>query len=258
MTQELKLELVGLCKRFGAKIVLDGVDLQVKRGESVVVIGASGTGKSVMLRCILGLLVPDDGIIRFEGEDITRLDGRARERLMRRFGMLFQGGALFDSLPVWENVAFGLLRAQKSPRRVARDRAYEKLAQVGLGPDVAQLRPAQLSGGMQKRVALARAIATEPEVLFFDEPTTGLDPITADVINNLIITSVRGLGATALSITHDMASVRKIADRVALLHQGRIVWTGTVVEMDKSTNPYVEQFIHGRAEGPIRMDVKRA
>jgi phospholipid/cholesterol/gamma-HCH transport system ATP-binding protein len=257
MANTPKLALEGLCKRFGPKIVLDGVTLSLDPGQSLVVIGGSGTGKSVMLKCILGLMNPDAGRIYVDGEPTTHLTGRAREKLMSRFGMLFQGGALFDSLTVWENVSFGLVRAQKMNRRRARELAVETLARVGLGPDVAILRPAELSGGMQKRVALARAIATNPEIIFFDEPTTGLDPIMADVINDLIKASVKTLGATALSITHDIASARKIADRVAMLHMGKVIWQGTVAEMDHSDNPYVAQFIHGRAEGPIKMDVKR-
>ena len=253
-----KLALEGVCKSFGDKVVLDGVDLSVAPGESMVVIGGSGSGKSVMLKCILGLHIADQGKVLLDGQDITRVTGHARERLMRQFGMLFQGGALFDSLPVWENVAFGLIRARKMKRAYAREIAIETLAKVGLGADVATLSPAELSGGMQKRVSLARSIATKPDIMFFDEPTTGLDPIMADVINDLIVSSVKDLGATALSITHDMASARKIADRVAMLYKGRIVWCGPVEEIDNSGNPYVDQFIHGRAEGPIKMDLKRA
>lgn len=253
-----KLALEGVCKSFGDKIVLDGVDLSLAPGESMVVIGGSGSGKSVMLKCILGLMTADQGKILLDGHDITRVAGHARERLMRQFGMLFQGGALFDSLPVWENVAFGLIRARKMKRAYAREIAIETLAKVGLGADVATLSPAELSGGMQKRVSLARSIATKPDIMFFDEPTTGLDPIMADVINDLIVSSVKDLGATALSITHDMASARKIADRVAMLYKGRIVWCGPVEEIDNSGNPYVDQFIHGRADGPIKMDLKRA
>jgi len=253
-----KLALEGLCKSFGDKVVLDGVDLSIAPGESLVVIGGSGSGKSVMLKCILGLMIADQGKVLIDGQDVTRLGGRAREKLMRRFGMLFQGGALFDSLPVWENVAFGLIRSRKMKRAYAREVAVETLAKVGLGADVASLSPSELSGGMQKRVSLARSIATKPEIMFFDEPTTGLDPIMADVINELIISSVKDLGATALSITHDMASARKIADRVAMLYKGRIVWCGPVEDIDKSGNPLVEQFIHGRADGPIKMELKRA
>lgn len=251
-----KIALQGVRKAFGPKVVLDGIDLEVARGESVVIIGGSGTGKSVLLKCILGILQPDSGTIRIDGEDTTHATGRDREAAMRKFGMLFQGAALFDSLPVWENVAFGLIQGQRMGRREARDRAIATLAAVGLKPEVGDLSPAELSGGMQKRVGLARAIATQPEIIFFDEPTTGLDPIMADVINDLIVKCVKDLGATALSITHDMASARKIADRIAMLYQGKLIWVGHVSEIDNSGNPYVDQFIHGRAEGPIQMQVR--
>jgi len=252
-----KLLVRGLAKSFGPKTVLNSVDIDVAAGESLVVIGGSGTGKSVMIKCILGLLGADGGSIRIDGEETTRLGKRDRERVMRKFGMLFQGAALFDSLPVWENVAFGLIQGQKMGRRQARDIAHEKLAAVGLGTDVSALYPSELSGGMQKRVALARAIATEPEIIFFDEPTTGLDPIMADVINDLIVKITRDTGATALSITHDMASVRKIANRVAMIYEGRIIWHGPVNQIDHSGNALVDQFINGRAEGPIQMQVRQ-
>jgi phospholipid/cholesterol/gamma-HCH transport system ATP-binding protein len=248
----------GLHKRFGANRVLNGVDLDVGRGESVVVIGRSGSGKSVLLKCILGIVRPDAGTIEVDGREVTGVSGRARAEVLRRFGMLFQGGALFDSLPVWENVGFGLIQGRGVGRAEARERALECLAQVGLGPEVADLSPAELSGGMQKRVGLARAIAARPEILFFDEPTTGLDPIMANVINELIADTVRGMGATGVSITHDMASARRIANRIAMLYEGRIVWQGPAAEIDRSGNPYVEQFIHGRAEGPIKLDVRAA
>jgi phospholipid/cholesterol/gamma-HCH transport system ATP-binding protein len=253
-----KIQIRDLRKSFGEKQVLTGIDLDVAEGESLVVIGGSGTGKSVLLKCILGIMQPDRGSIRIDGQEVTGLGRRAREQVMHKFGMLFQGAALFDSLPVWENVAFGLLQVKKLGRAEARTRAVETLARVGLGPDVADLSPAELSGGMQKRVGLARAIATQPEILFFDEPTTGLDPIMADVINELIARSVRQLGATAISITHDLASARKIADRIAMLYRGRIVWQGPVGQIDDSGNPYVDQFIHGRAEGPIKLDIRAA
>lgn len=246
-----KLRLCGVTKSFGANHVLRGVDLSLAPGRSLVVIGGSGTGKSVMLKCVLGLVSPDRGSILVDGAETTVLDSRDRVRLMAKFGMLFQSAALFDSLPIWENVAFGLIHGKHMDRRDARGIAIEKLKAVGLGENIARLYPAELSGGMRKRVGLARAIATSPEILFFDEPTTGLDPIMADVINDLIVESVRGLGAAALSITHDMASVRKIADRVAMLYQGRIIWEGPVSDLDDSGNPYVDQFIHGRAQGPI-------
>jgi phospholipid/cholesterol/gamma-HCH transport system ATP-binding protein len=251
-----KIAVRGLKKSFGRKVVLDGIDLDIGVGESVVVIGGSGSGKSVLAKCILGLLQPDSGSIKIDGEEMVGRSSGERERVMRKFGMLFQGAALFDSLSVWENVAFGLIQGRGTDRREAKKIALEKLASVGLGPEVAELRPAELSGGMQKRVGLARAICAEPEIIIFDEPTTGLDPIMGDIINDLIIACVRQLGATAMSITHDMASARKIADRIAMIHKGRIIWSGPTAEIDRSGNAYVEQFIHGRAVGPIQMEVR--
>lgn len=250
------IQLKGVKKRFGAKIVLDGVDLTINRGESVVIIGGSGTGKSVMLKCVLGILRADEGIIHVAGEDVTRASGARRDAYLRKFGMLFQGGALFDSLSIWENVAFGLIQGRGMPRKEARETAIQKLAMVGLGADIANLSPAELSGGMQKRVGLARAIAANPEILFFDEPTTGLDPIMADIINKLIASTVRDLGVTAVSITHDMVSARRISSRIAMLYKGRIIWDGPTASIDKSGNPFVDQFIRGSAEGPIRMEVR--
>jgi phospholipid/cholesterol/gamma-HCH transport system ATP-binding protein len=251
-----KIELRDVKKRFGAKVVLDGVDLSIGRGESVVIIGGSGTGKSVTIKSVLGILHPESGKIFVDGVETTRIGGRKREAVLRKFGMLFQGAALFDSLPVWENVAFGLIQGRGMGRKKARDIAIDKLAKVGLGSEVALLSPAELSGGMQKRVGLARAIAADPEILFFDEPTTGLDPIMADVINDLIVSTVKDLGVTAVSITHDMVSARKISDRIAMLYKGKIIWQGPTADIDHSGNPYVEQFIHGRAEGPIKMEVR--
>jgi phospholipid/cholesterol/gamma-HCH transport system ATP-binding protein len=253
-----KISVQDLRKSFGRKRVLDGVDIDCTTSESLVVIGGSGVGKSVLIKCILGLIQPEAGSIRIDGEQTVGLGRAERERLMQKFGMLFQGGALFDSLSVWENVAFGLIQGRGMERRAAREIALAKLASVGLGLEVAELHPAELSGGMQKRVALARAIAAEPEVIFFDEPTTGLDPIMADVINNLIIKCVRELGATAVSITHDLVSARKISDRIAMLYAGRIVWHGPTAEIDRSGNPFVDQFINGRAEGPIQMEIRAA
>jgi phospholipid/cholesterol/gamma-HCH transport system ATP-binding protein len=255
---EPKISVRGVRKSFGRKQVLDGVDIDCRSGESLVVIGGSGTGKSVLVKCILGLLHPDDGSIRIDGTETVGLQRVARERLLEKFGMLFQGSALFDSLTVWENVAFGLVLGRGMEPSKAREIALAKLASVGLGPEVSLLRTAELSGGMQKRVGLARAIAAEPEIVFFDEPTTGLDPIMADVINDLIVKCVREVGTTAVSITHDMVSARKIADRIAMLHQGRIVWHGPTAEIDQSGNPYVDQFINGRADGPIKMQVRAA
>ncbi|NUB42889.1 ATP-binding cassette domain-containing protein [Fertoebacter nigrum] len=243
------IALTGVEKTFGANRVLRGVDLQIARGSSMVIIGGSGTGKSVLLKCVLGLVSPDAGRITLDGEDVAHAE---RDAFLARFGMLFQGGALFDSLKVWENVAFRLLRgARKRPKAEAREIAIEKLRRVGLRPEVADQLPGELSGGMQKRVGLARAIAAEPEIIFFDEPTTGLDPIMAGVINELIREIVVEMGATAMTITHDMTSVRAIADNVAMLHGGLIRWTGPVADMDATSDPYVQQFIHGRAEGPI-------
>ncbi len=256
MSDIAKLELKGVKKAFGSKKVLEGIDLKISPGKSLVIIGGSGTGKSVTLKCVLGLLKPDEGSILVDGQETVGIPARERDELMRKFGMLFQGSALFDSMRVWENVAFGLIQGRGIDRRTAYDTAIEKLQSVGLDEPVAQLYPAELSGGMQKRVSLARAIATNPEIIFFDEPTTGLDPIMADVINNLIVKSVKHLGATTLSITHDLASARKIADDVAMIYQGKIIWHGPVSSLDHSGNEYVDQFIHGRAEGPITDDIR--
>lgn len=243
------IALKNVHRAFGPNRVLRGVDLRIEGGSSMVIIGGSGTGKSVLLKCILGLVTPDSGMITLDGQDVTKAD---RDAFLARFGMLFQGGALFDSLTVWQNVAFRLLRGSlKRPKAEAREIAIEKLRRVGLTPDVADKLPAELSGGMQKRVGLARAIAAEPEIIFFDEPTTGLDPIMAGVINDLIREIVTEMGATAMTITHDMTSVRAIADNIAMLHDGVIKWTGPVDHLDHSGDPFLDQFIHGRAEGPI-------
>ncbi|WP_293443982.1 ATP-binding cassette domain-containing protein [Planktotalea sp.] len=243
------ITLANVKKSFGNNHVLQGVNLEIARGTSMVIIGGSGTGKSVALKSVLGLVTPDSGTITVDGQDAAMAE---RDAFLARFGMLFQGGALFDSLPVWQNVAFRLMRgALKRPREEAREIAIEKLRRVGLKPDVADRLPAELSGGMQKRVGLARAIAAEPEIIFFDEPTTGLDPIMSGVINDLIREIVVEMGATAMTITHDMTSVRAIADNVAMLHDGVIQWSGPVADMDHAGEPYLEQFIHGRADGPI-------
>jgi phospholipid/cholesterol/gamma-HCH transport system ATP-binding protein len=252
-----KISLRGVTKAFGDKQVLRGIDLDVAVGESVVVIGGSGTGKSVLLKCILGLMQPDAGSIKIDGEETANLSDSEREHVMRKFGMLFQGGALFDSLRVWQNVAFGPIQSDGMTPAKAHEIAIAKLGNVGLAPDIGELFPSELSGGMQKRVALARAIAREPEIIFFDEPTTGLDPIMADVINELIVKCVNALGATAVSITHDMASARKIGHRIGMLYDGRLIWQGPVADIDRSGNAHVDQFIHGRAEGPIQMQVRK-
>ncbi len=251
-----KISLRDVKKQFGGNRVLNGIDLDIGAGESVVIIGGSGSGKSVTLKCILGLLAPDSGSIKINGRETVGMPARERERLLSEFGMLFQGAALFDSIPVWENVAFGLIAGHGMSRRAARKVALDKLADVGLGPEVAELSPAELSGGMKKRVGLARAIATNPEIIFFDEPTTGLDPIMGEVINDLIVDCVKRVGATALTITHDMDSARKIADRIAMIYKGRIIWAGPVAEIGDTGNAHVDQFIHGRVEGPIQMEVR--
>jgi phospholipid/cholesterol/gamma-HCH transport system ATP-binding protein len=254
MTKEIKIKIRNLYKRFGKKEVLCGVDLDLYKGESLVVIGGSGTGKSVLIKCIQGLLTPDLGSIQIDDIEIVNKRSDVVEKMHSKMGMLFQGGALFDSLTVWENVAFDLLQNRGFDKKEARIVAIKVLRQVGLGADIADLYPSELSGGMQKRVGLARAVITKPEIIFFDEPTTGLDPIMADVINDLIIESAKDLGATTLTITHDMASARKIADKIAMLYQGKIIWYGTVKDLDKTDNPYVRQFIEGSAKGPIKVE----
>ncbi|MFZ4540217.1 MAG: ABC transporter ATP-binding protein [Rickettsiales bacterium] len=254
-----KIKLTDVHKRFGSKVVLDGVNLEVAAGESLVIIGGSGSGKSVTIKSVLGLIKPDSGTIEVDGEDVTHYSFRQREPMLQKVGMLFQGGALFDSLPVWKNITFGSKeRGHKLSSESARELAIDKLEAVGLRPEVADLLPSELSGGMQKRVGLARAIAANPDIIFFDEPTTGLDPIMADVINELIVSCVKKLGSTAVTITHDMSSVRKIASRVAMIYQGKIIWDGPVSKIDSSGNPYVDQFVNGRGEGPITSDFKRA
>jgi phospholipid/cholesterol/gamma-HCH transport system ATP-binding protein len=252
-----KIRIRGLSKAFGEKQVLDGVDLDVPAGTSLVVIGGSGSGKSVLLKCILGLIEPDAGSIEIDGRDVLALPRELRDEIRAKIGMLFQNGALFDSLPVWENVCFGLLAQRRVSRAEAREKAGEFLAQVGLAASVGDLSPSELSGGMQKRVALARAIAAQPEIMFFDEPTTGLDPIMGAVIDGLIVDCVKRLGSTAVAITHDMASARRIGDAAAMLFHGRIVWHGPATALMDSGNPMVDQFTHGRREGPIQMELRR-
>lgn len=250
-----KIQLTDVHKRFGKKVVLDGVNIRVKKGESLVIIGGSGSGKSVTIKSVLGLIKPDSGKIEVDGQDVTDLTFRQREPFLRKFGMLFQGGALFDSLPVWRNITFAVAQnGEKLNKSQLKELAVETLSSVGLQPEVADLMPAELSGGMAKRVGLARAIANKPEIIFFDEPTTGLDPIMSDVINELISAQVKKLGATTVTITHDMSSVRKIATNVAMIYQGKIIWEGPVSQIDNSGNPYVEQFVHGRAVGPIHVE----
>jgi phospholipid/cholesterol/gamma-HCH transport system ATP-binding protein len=246
-----KLVIKDLKKNFGSKQVLTGIDLQANKGESIVILGGSGSGKSVLIKIIASLLTPSSGSVKIDDMEVANIGARDRDNLMEKFGFLFQGGALFDSIPIWENVAFRLINQKKLDKKKARAIAIEKLKAVGLSEKVADLYPAELSGGMQKRASLARAIAADPEIIFFDEPTTGLDPIMADVINDLIISNSKQLGATTITITHDMTSARKIADKIAMLYEGKIIWFGDVKNMDSSDNPYLDQFIHGRAEGPI-------
>ncbi len=254
MSKEIKIKIRDLHKSFGKKHVLNGVDLDLCKGESLVVIGGSGTGKSVLIKCIQGLLKPDSGSIKINDIEIVNENSDVIDSMHSKMGMLFQGGALFDSLTVWENVAFDLIQNRHFSKKEAKIVAIKVLRQVGLGEDIADLYPSELSGGMQKRVGLARAVITKPEIIFFDEPTTGLDPIMADVINDLIIESAKDLGATTLTITHDMASARKIADKIAMLYQGKIIWYGTVKDLDKTDNPYVKQFIRGSSKGPIKVE----
>lgn len=250
-----KILVKNLKKSFGDKEVLKGIDLAVEKGESLVILGGSGSGKSVLIKLISTLLNPTSGSIKIDGQDVSNIDEKGRDKLMEKFGFLFQGGALFDSLPIWENVVFRLLYQKRMNKDEARQIAIQKLNAVGLGAKVADLFPSELSGGMQKRASLARAIAANPEIIFFDEPTTGLDPIMADVINDLIISNSKDLGATTVTITHDMHSARKIADKVAMLYEGRIIWFGDAKEMYSSGNDYLDQFIHGRASGPIKFTI---
>ncbi|MGC6471300.1 MAG: ABC transporter ATP-binding protein [Parvibaculales bacterium] len=251
MTSHKAVELTDVHKGFGPKQVLKGVDLTIEQGESVVVIGGSGSGKSVMMKTILGLMRPDAGSIKVNGTETTGLNEAQQHALNQQFGMLFQNGALFDSLKIWENVAFSARQNRNCTEAEGRDIALSALMRVGLGAELMDRSPAELSGGMHKRVGLARAIADHPDIIFFDEPTTGLDPIMTDVINQLIRECVQDLGAATLTITHDMSSVRAIADKVAFLYQGKIIWQGSQAEMLDSEDPYLSQFMQGLAEGPI-------
>ena len=245
------IELIDIYKSFEGKDVLLGVNLKVKKGESVVVIGGSGSGKSVILKHIIGLMQPDRGQVIVAGKDLGTLKERALDELRKKFGMLFQGAALFDSLRVWENVGFAIRQQTRLSDEEIRKIAEDKLSMVGLR-GVEELMPSELSGGMKKRVGLARAIATEPEILLYDEPTTGLDPIMADAINELVLEMKQRLHVTGVAITHDMASAYKIADRIAMLYEGKILEVGTAEEIRNSKNPVVHQFVTGSAVGPIK------
>lgn len=250
-----KIVVSNLVKSFGEKEVLKGLDFQVEKGQSLVILGGSGSGKSVCIKLIASLMKPTSGSVKVDGQEVSQIDGKARDILMGKFGFLFQGGALFDSISVWENIAFRLIHSNKMDKKQAKEVAIEKLKSVGLGSKVADLYPSELSGGMQKRAALARAVAAKPEIIFFDEPTTGLDPIMADVINDLIIANSKKLGATTITITHDMKSARKIADKIAMLYDGKIIWFGDAKDIDNSGNEYVDQFINGRSSGPINFNI---
>ena len=234
------INLSNVHKSFGASAILQGVTLNIEEGQSLVLIGASGSGKSVLLKCILGLEQTDSGTITVDGKPANP------PQFLDRFGMLFQGAALFDSLPVWENVAFRALQTRQE-RTKAKARAIEKLDRVGLSAKVADQYPADLSGGMRKRAGLARAIFSDPDIIFFDEPTTGLDPIRSNTINTLIRSVVDEIGATTLTITHDLSSVDAIADKVAMLKDGKIIWQGTPTELRKERSPDVSSFVTGRA-----------
>ena len=250
-----KISIKNLVKNFGSKEVLSGINLEVKKGESLVILGGSGSGKSVLIKLIATLINPTSGSIKIDGSEVSNISAFERDKLMGKFGFLFQGGALFDSLSIWENVAFRLTHAAKLSKKDAKEIALQKLKAVGLEERVMNLYPSELSGGMQKRAALARAVAANPEIIFFDEPTTGLDPIMADVINDLIISNSKQLGATTVTITHDMHSAAKIADKIAMLYEGKIIWFGDVKDMYSSGNEYLDQFIHGKAQGPIKVGV---
>ena len=248
---QAKIKIENLKKSFAGKDILTGVSVEVAPQESLVIIGTSGCGKSVTLKCLLGLITPDSGSIFIDGKNTVGQSRKEREQMLQNFGMTFQFGALFDSLPIWENITFRLRQKVTMSREEARQTAREIVGQLGLGAHVIDQYPAELSGGMQKRVALARAVADKPEILLFDEPTSGLDPITGGVIDNLIKDSVNRLGATAITISHDMASVRRIADKVAMIHQGKVIWCGPVDDMDHTGIPEVDQFVHGKAQGPL-------
>ena len=251
-----KIIVKGLCKSFGSKQVLSSLDLEVQKGESLVVIGGSGTGKSVLIKSIVGLLTPDSGSIVIDGQEMTKLSNKEHSKMLQKFGYLFQGGALFDSLPVWKNISFVPIQNNSLTMKQARALAIDKLESVGLDESVADLYPAELSGGMQKRAALARAIALNPEIIFFDEPTTGLDPIMSAIINDLIKRNSKQLGATTITITHDLISAAHIADRIAMLYQGKLVWQGPMDKLHSSGNPYVEQFVSGSVNGPIKINIQ--
>ena len=251
MTEQPIIQVKNVHKSFGENHVLRGISLDLSAGDSLGIIGGSGTGKSVLIKCILGLLNADQGEILINGVNIVNARLSQKEALISSFGMMFQGGALFDSMTVWENIAFSLIHNHGVKPAQAKEIAIEKLASVDMDAKMADIYPAELSGGMQKRVALARAIATNPKVLFFDEPTAGLDPIVSGITNELINRCLSNSGISALTITHDMHSLRQICQKVGLLCKGQLVWFGTIEELDKTDDPYVVQFINGYSHGPF-------
>jgi phospholipid/cholesterol/gamma-HCH transport system ATP-binding protein len=251
-----KIIIKNLSKSFGSKHVIQDLNISVKQGESLVIIGGSGSGKSVLIKNIVGILKPDSGSIIIDENEMTKLSAKEHNNCLKKFGYLFQGGALFDSLPIWKNIAFVPIQNNSLSLKDSRKLAIEKLESVGLDESVADLFPAELSGGMQKRAALARAIALNPEIIFFDEPTTGLDPIMSAIINDLIKKNSKQLGATTITITHDLISAAHIADRVAMIYEGKIIWDGPIEKLHSSGNPYVEQFVSGSVEGPIKIKIQ--
>lgn len=251
-----KIIVKNLYKSFGSKKVLQDLNLEVKKGESIVIIGGSGTGKSVLIKSIIGLLTPDKGSILIDDQEMVNISNKKYTEMLQKFGYLFQGGALFDSLPIWKNISFMPIQNNIMSLKEARNLAITKLYDVGLDESVADLFPAELSGGMQKRAALARAIALNPEIIFFDEPTTGLDPIMSAIINDLIKKNSKHLGATTITITHDLISAAHIADKIAMLYNGNLIWQGPVKHLHSSGNPYVEQFVSGSVNGPIKVNIQ--
>ncbi|MDG1436580.1 MAG: ATP-binding cassette domain-containing protein [Rickettsiaceae bacterium] len=253
MTENLKIQIKSLHKSFGNHHVLKGINLEVKKDSSLVILGGSGSGKSVLIKSIVGLITPDSGSILYDNKDSINISSKERLAILENCGYLFQAGALFDSLNIKENITFFAQKIYSLNKNDVTDLARSKLQSVGLPDRILNSYPSELSGGMQKRVALARAICTNPKIIFFDEPTTGLDPIMSNVINDLIIKIREELGATTITITHDMESARKIAKEVAFLYDGKILWSDSINKMDKADNKYLQQFITGSAKGVVTL-----